>query len=81
METKLQQEINEVLKIFPEHWHEDTLLIHKIIIANYNYFMNFLILLLILFCLIIILSSVTYYNHSGVSHSFIEVPNFLFFAS
>lgn len=38
METKLQQEINEVLKVFPEYWDEDTLLKNKLIedIRSYN---------------------------------------------
>src|SRR5699024_6534458 len=38
METKLQQEINEVLKAFPEYWDEDTLLKHKLIedVRSYN---------------------------------------------
>lgn len=38
METKLQQEINNVLKVFPEYWHEDTLLKNKLIedIRSYN---------------------------------------------
>ncbi|WP_020006600.1 site-specific DNA-methyltransferase [Salinicoccus albus] len=38
METKLQQEINKVLKTFPEYWHEDTLLKNKLIeeIRLYN---------------------------------------------
>lgn len=38
METKLQQEINEVLKAFPEYWDEDTLLKNKLIedIRLYN---------------------------------------------
>ncbi|KKK34733.1 hypothetical protein WN59_06805 [Salinicoccus sediminis] len=38
MKTKLQQEINEVLKGFPEYWHEDTLLKNKVIedIRSYN---------------------------------------------
>src|SRR5699024_9175373 len=38
METKLQQEINKVLKVFPEYWDEDTLLKHKLIedILSYN---------------------------------------------
>jgi len=31
METKLQQEINNVLKVFPEYWSEDTLLKTKLI--------------------------------------------------
>lgn len=38
METKLQQEINNVLKVFPEYWHEDILLKNKLIedIRSYN---------------------------------------------
>src|SRR5699024_3141030 len=38
METELQQEINEVLKAFPEYWDEDTLLKHKLIedVRSYN---------------------------------------------
>lgn len=38
METKLQQEINAVLKAFPEYWHENTLLKNKLIedIRSYN---------------------------------------------
>src|SRR5699024_7475798 len=31
METKLQQEINNVLKVFPEYWNEDLLLKNKLI--------------------------------------------------
>lgn len=31
METKLQQEINKVLKTFPEYWNEDTLFKNKVI--------------------------------------------------
>src|SRR5699024_4170721 len=31
METKLQKEINKVLRAFPEYWHEDTLLKNKLI--------------------------------------------------
>lgn len=38
METKLQQEINNVLKVFPEYWDENTLLKNKLIedIRSYN---------------------------------------------
>src|SRR5699024_6218998 len=38
METKLQQEINKVLKSFPEYWDEDKLLKNKVIedIRSYN---------------------------------------------
>ena len=38
METKLQQEIKNVLKVFPEYWNEDTLLKNKLIedIRSYN---------------------------------------------
>src|SRR5699024_9878347 len=31
METKLQQEINNILKAFPEYWNEDTLLKNRLI--------------------------------------------------
>ena len=31
METKLQQEINNVLQAFPEYWNEDILLKNKVI--------------------------------------------------
>ena len=38
METKLQQEINNVLKAFPEYWNENTLLKNKLIedVRSYN---------------------------------------------
>lgn len=38
METKLQKEINNVLKVFPEYWDENTLLKNKLIedIRSYN---------------------------------------------
>jgi len=38
METKLQQEINNVLKMFPEYWNENTLLKNKLIedVRAYN---------------------------------------------
>lgn len=38
METTLQQEINEILKKFPEYWNENTLLKNKLIedIRSYN---------------------------------------------
>lgn len=38
METKLQQEINNVLKAFPEYWNKDTLLKSRVIedIRSYN---------------------------------------------
>lgn len=38
METKLQQEINNVLKVSPEYWNEDTLLKNKVIedVRAYN---------------------------------------------
>ena len=38
METKLQQEINNVLSVFPEYWNEDILLKNKLIedVRSYN---------------------------------------------